>query len=230
MSEASRTFVPAAGRNWTLPLYDPLVRLMGGGSAMAALLEQADLEAGQRVLDVGCGTGTLAIMTKRLHTAVEVFGLDPDPQALARARRKAERGAVVVHFDLGFGDDLPYPDASFHHVFSSLMFHHLPAQEKVVTLRDIRRVLRPGGSLHLLDFEGPEAATEGLLPRLLHSSRRLEDNAESRVVELMSQAGFCGPEKVGRRAMGFARVAYFRAHAQGGRSAGGGIRQARDER
>jgi SAM-dependent methyltransferase len=100
--ESSRTYLPAAGRDWRLPLYDPLVKLLGGDAARRALLDEAALRPGQRVLDVGCGTGTLATLIKQLHPEVGVVGLDPDPKALARARRKAARTAVRVQFDQGF--------------------------------------------------------------------------------------------------------------------------------
>ena len=85
MVESSRTYLPAAGRDWRLPLYDPFVKLLGGDAARRVLLDQAGLRPGQRVLDVGCGTGTLATLIKQLHPEVEVVGLDPDPKALARA-------------------------------------------------------------------------------------------------------------------------------------------------
>jgi len=89
MMGSSRTYLPAAGHDWSLPLYDPIVKLLGGDAARRALLEQAALRPGQRVLDVGCGTGTLATLIKQLYPDVEVVGLDPDPKALARV--------VVVH-------------------------------------------------------------------------------------------------------------------------------------
>src|SRR5215831_8205238 len=107
MSQSSRTYLPAAGHDWFLPLYDPIVKLVGGDAARRVLIEQARLGKGQRVLEVGCGTGTLTTMIKRLRPDVEVVGLDPDPKALARARRKAERSGVSIQFDQGFGDQLP---------------------------------------------------------------------------------------------------------------------------
>ena len=130
MSESTRPYLPAAGYDWTLPLYDPIVKLLGGDSARRMLLDQAELRPGYRVLDIGCGTGTLAILTKSLYPDVAIVGIDPDPKALARARRKASRAAVSIQFDQGFGDELPYPEASFDRVFSSFMFHHLPSAEK----------------------------------------------------------------------------------------------------
>ena len=212
MMGSSRTYLPAAGHDWSLPLYDPIVKLLGGDAARKALLEQAALRPGQRVLDVGCGTGTLATLIKQLYPDVEVVGLDPDPKALARARRKAARAGVSIQFDQGFGDELPYPEAWFDRVLS-FMFHHLPPDEKGKTVRAVRRVLKPGGEFYMLDFEGPEDGAHGFLAHLLHSSDRMKDNSEGRVLSLMSQAGFLDPKKVGRRRMLLGGVAYYRAGA-----------------
>src|SRR5258705_9825049 len=98
MAESARNYLPAAGKDLFLPFYDPLVKLLGGDKARRALLDQAALRPGQRVLDVGCGTGTLAILVKRLHPDVEVVGVDPDPKALVRAKRKAAREGVAIKF------------------------------------------------------------------------------------------------------------------------------------
>ena len=125
MEETHKTYLPAAGHDWLLPLYDPIVKLLGGEAARRALLDQACIRPGQRVLDIGCGTGSLVVLIKRLHPDVDVVGLDPDPKALARGRRKAARTSVSVQFDQGFADELPYADASVDRVFSSFMFHHL---------------------------------------------------------------------------------------------------------
>ena len=119
MSESTRTYLPAAGYDWSLPLYDPIVKLLGGDKARMVLLDHAALRPGYRVLDIGCGTGTLATLIKRFHPDVEVVGIDPDPKA-------------------------------------------------------VRRVLKPGGGFHMLDFEGPESGSHGVLAHLLHSSKRFE--------------------------------------------------------
>jgi ubiquinone/menaquinone biosynthesis C-methylase UbiE len=93
------------------------------------------------------------------------------------------------------------------------MFHHLPTEEKGKTLRAVRRVLKPRGEFHMLDFEGPENGAHGFLARLLHSSDRLKDNSENRVLSLMAEAGFAEPKKVGHRAMLFGHIAYYFAIA-----------------
>ena len=93
------------------------------------------------------------------------------------------------------------------------MFHHLPPDEKGKTLRAIRRVVKPGGEFYMLDFEGPEDGAHGFLAHLLHSSDRMKDSSEGRVLSLMRQAGFADPKKVGHRRMLFGGVAYYRAGA-----------------
>jgi SAM-dependent methyltransferase len=194
MEEARRTFIPAAGRDWGLPLYDPLVKLIGGDQARRALLEHAALRPGQVVLDVGCGTGSLATLIKGLHPGVQVVGVDPDPKALARAKRKGERARVSIQLDRGFADALPYADASFDRVLSSFVFHHLSRHEKARMLSEARRVLKPGGFLCLLDFGGPESGTS--LARRLHDSPLLADNGEGRILTLMREAGLEVPKRV----------------------------------
>jgi ubiquinone/menaquinone biosynthesis C-methylase UbiE len=206
MEEPRKTYLPAAGHDWLLPLYDPVVQLLGGDAARRALLEHACIRPGHRVLDIGCGTGSLVVWLKRLHPDVDVVGLDPDPKALARGRRKAARAAVSIQFAQGFADALPYTDASVDRVVSSFMFHHLPRDEQAGMLREVRRVLRPGGVLTLLDFGGPEAGADGVLARLIHSRHHLRDNAEDRILALMSQAELARPQKVSQGAMFFGRV------------------------
>jgi ubiquinone/menaquinone biosynthesis C-methylase UbiE len=212
-AKTDRTFLPAAGHDLFLPIYDPFTRLFGFDRARRMLLDQAVLQSHQRVLDVGCGTGTLAVLIKRLYPTVDVAALDPDPKALARAQRKAERAAVSIRFDRGFSDALGYPDAAFDRVFSSMMFHHLEKADKDNTLLEIRRVLEPGGRLEFLDFAGPQSHGHGALGRFIHSHQRLTDNADDRILGRMSRAGFREPRKVSDHNTFFGRIAFFQASA-----------------
>jgi ubiquinone/menaquinone biosynthesis C-methylase UbiE len=217
MSHTDKAYLPAAGHDWALPFYDPLTKLLGSDKVHRELLRQAALESHHRVLDIGCGTGTLATEIKRLHPKVEVTGLDPDPKALTRARRKAERAGVAIRFQQGFAGELPFPDESFDRVFSSLMFHHLAGDEREKALREVRRVLAPGGSLHLVDFARPDQHAHGFLAQLLHSSRHLADNSDERILALMQQAGFAPTTKVAGGAMlfGLLQISYYRAAVSG---------------
>ncbi len=89
MTETDWSYLPAAGASWALPLYDPFVKLMGIERAKKSLLQQAGFRSSQRVLDIGCGTGTMAVLIKRNWPGVEVTGLDPDPSALALAGQQS---------------------------------------------------------------------------------------------------------------------------------------------
>lgn len=210
---SEQTYLPAAGHDWLLPLYDPLTRLLGAQKARRMLLAQARLLPYERVLDVGCGTSALAVMIKEEHPSVDVVGVDPDPRALARARRKADRASVSIRFDQGYADALGYPDRRFDRVFSSMMFHHLEPAEQEGMLREIKRVLKPGGRLELLDFEGSDSPRHGGLSRLFHSHHRLQGNAPDRVVTLMTRAGFEDARMLDSRRRPFGRVAFFQARA-----------------
>jgi SAM-dependent methyltransferase len=207
-------YLPGMGHDRLLPLYDPLCRLLRISRFHRPLVDQAGIRPGQRVLEIGCGTGNLALLVGRLQPGAEVVGLDPDPRALARARRKAERRSLPVRFDRGFAQKLPYADASFDRVLSALMFHHLGPDEREGTLREVRRVLEPGGSLHLVDFGGARERSDGLMARLGHRSPRLEDNFGGRIPALMREAGLADPSEVAHRVsrvMG--RLTYYRAVA-----------------
>jgi ubiquinone/menaquinone biosynthesis C-methylase UbiE len=111
----------------------------------------ADPQPGMRVVDLGCGTGNLLVALARQRSGLDLAGLDPDPRALARAGRKSRRRRLVVDWQRGFGQELPFPDASVDRVFSSLMLHHLDDASRGEFLAEIRRVLRPDGVLVLAD-------------------------------------------------------------------------------
>jgi len=211
MAEATRSYVPAAGSDWLLPFYDPLTWLIGARELHRVLVLQADVRAGQRVLEIGCGTGNATLLLTQLHPDVDVVGLDPDPKALARARRKAERAGVKIGWVEGFADKLPYEDGSFDRVLSSLMLHHLANDEKRAALREVARVLRPGGSLHVLDFGGSHAAPDGWLARLLHRHEHLHDDVEGGIPALLREAGLAEPAEVASRPTLFGRVGFWRA-------------------
>jgi ubiquinone/menaquinone biosynthesis C-methylase UbiE len=200
-ANSERTFLPAAGHDYFLPVYDPLTSILGVNRARRALLDQAGLRAYHRVLDVGCGTGTLAIAIKRDYPSVDVIALDPDSKALARAERKAFRAGVSVRFDQGFADSLAYREATFDRVFSSLMFHHLEHDDKEKTLSEIRRVLKPGGRLEFLDFDGSNV------------NRRLKDNAAQQILKLMERAGLVNATRTGHKTLLVGRLAFYQASA-----------------
>lgn len=206
-----RTFVPAMGHDRLLPLYD-MIQWMAGVPAMhRALVDAANLRANLRVLDIGCGTGNLAVAVRRRYPDVEVVGLDPDPRALKRAHRKTARAGLAVRLDQGYAQELPYPDAAFDRVLSSLMLHHLGRAAKAGMLAEVRRVLRPGGLLVLADFGG-SIAGHGVLARRMARTERMRDNLDA-IPRLMAAAGLQEPAEIGHPHTRMGPVGLFRAVA-----------------
>lgn len=204
-------YLPAAGHDWLLPFYDPLTKLLGTEALHRRLIEQASLRPGQRVLEIGCGTGSMTTLAKTLHPDVDVVGLDPDPKALARATRKAARRRVSIALQRGFAGALPFADASYDRVLSAFMLHHLEPAEKARALREARRVLRRGGELHVLDFGADHGHADGWLARLLHRRDQFRDNATATIVALLRDAGFVAPSESGHGTTLFGRAVFHRA-------------------
>ena len=213
MSERTKDFIPAAGTDWLLPLYDPVDHLLRGGRAKECLLRQARIPAGARVLDVGCGTGTLAILTKRQHPDAMVVGVDPDPKALALAQHKAARRGVEVTFDRGYCQELPYPDENFDVVLSSMMLHHLPRDVKRAMFGEVRRVLAPSGHFHAMDFGPPRGPFSRLVARFMRGHASIADNLEGRLPRLMREAGLCSVDETGSVTRLIGSLAYYKAAA-----------------
>jgi SAM-dependent methyltransferase len=153
-SPQARPFVPAMGGDGLLAVYDVMTWLLGARPAHRRLVAAADLAPGQTVLEVGCGTGNLLVTAAAAAPGATVVGLDPDAAALDRARSKTARKGLSVRLEQGFADELPHANGSVDRVLSAFMFHHLPADAKAAMLREVHRVLAPGGQLLLLDFEG----------------------------------------------------------------------------
>lgn len=209
MQTSGKTCVPAAGRDWLLPFYDIVTKLLGVEAFHRKLINQAAVSSGQRVLEIGCGTGSLTILAKQLHPGANVVGIDPDPKALARARRKAQRSGVTVQFDVGFSEELPYPDGSFDRVLSAFMLHHVRSDAKLPTIREACRVIKLGGSLHLADFDEGQHHWGAFLAGVLHS--RHGSSSHQMVLGLMGDAGFEPPQEVAHETVTLGRIVYYKA-------------------
>ena len=209
-------YIPALGRDWLTPLYDPLQRwVMREDQFKRHLIRQAQIEPGHRVLDLGCGTATLTILIKRTHPLAEVVGLDGDPRILAIARAKAAKAGVAITLDHGMAFGMPYPDQAFDRVLSSLVLHHLTTENKQRALREVFRVLGPGGELHVVDFGKPHTVWARLISRTLQRFEEVEDNLKGLLPEMFRQAGLDQVAETARYATVFGTLSLFQGQRPG---------------
>lgn len=153
-ADSNRPYVPALGLHCLTPLYNVVQRAaVRQKRVRRSLIDLARIEPGHRVLDVGCGTATLAIMIKQRHPEAHIVGVDVDEAVLHRARAAADAQHVEIEFIQCRADELPFEPASFDRAMSTLVFHHLRREEVRQTLGEMRRVLRPGGEAIVADFE-----------------------------------------------------------------------------
>jgi ubiquinone/menaquinone biosynthesis C-methylase UbiE len=190
-------------------LYDFGTTLLSFGRLAALhrkIVELARIRSGERVLDVGCGPGRLAMLAGiAVGPAGEACGIDPAPEMVELARRKAAQAGVTVRFEVGVIETLPYPPDHFDVVLSSLMLHHLPDELKRRGLAEIHRVLKPAGRLVAVDFGATPREGIGHLLCVLRL-RTGWDHAE-RLRAMLGDAGFDVVEigSTGHRGVAFVR-------------------------
>lgn len=193
MNENSN-YIPALRFNWLTPLYDTVVRYTTRETAFkSALVDEIAPRSGDRILDVGCGTGTLSMLMKAREPSALIAGIDADPTVLAMARGKASEEGLEISFEQGMADNLPYPYSAYDCVVSSLFFHHLKPAVKLAVLREIHRVLRPNGRLKIADWGRPSNTLMNLLSKgivLLDGKETTQDNFDGRMPGYVSECGF----------------------------------------
>lgn len=195
-------------------LYDLALLLITLGRERAfreRLVGLARIKPGESVLDIGCGTGTLAIAVRRqVGPEGAVTGIDASPEMLARAARKAKKAGAEIVFKQAAAQALPFPDGQFDAVLATVMFHHLPRKGREECAREIRRVLKPGGRALIVDFDAPARRRSGLLDHFhhRHGHVKLDD-----IVATLEAAGLTIVE---RGAVQFRNLAFVLAAAPGG--------------
>jgi ubiquinone/menaquinone biosynthesis C-methylase UbiE len=184
-------YIPALGVDWLTPLYDPVLKwVMQEDRFKCDLVQRAALQPGQRVLDLGCGTGTLTIMLKQAQPDAILNGIDGDDQVLTIARAKCARASVEVDLTQGMVFDLPYPNGLFDRAVTSLVVHHLTRSQKQRTFAEIFRVLCSGGELYMMDFGEPHTPLAGAIGQIMRRFEQVADNIDGLLPEFMRSVGF----------------------------------------
>jgi ubiquinone/menaquinone biosynthesis C-methylase UbiE len=190
--ERRSQFTPALRYAWLTPFYDPVAALTTRERGFKRrLLEHARIKDGESVLDLGCGTGTLAIEMKKDTPKAKVSGLDADRAVLRQAKTKAKDAGVKISFDRGLANELPYDARSFDVVVSTLFFHHLTDEAKADTAEEIRRVLRLGGRVLVADWGRPQdpfMRAAFVSVQLLDGFRTTSSNVAGRLPEFLRDA------------------------------------------
>lgn len=193
--------------------YDGTVNIMTLGQASRLrrmTVDQALLQPGETLLDVGCGTGGVTIPAKiRVGEGGGAAGIDPAPEMIAVARRKAKRAGVEIDFRVGVIESLPFPDETFDVVTSSLMMHHLPEHLRVKGLAEIRRALKPGGRILIADMMRPSGSffKRLFISLVLHHGHGVQFGIQD-LPKLMTEAGFEDVEQLDAR---FLTIGFVRA-------------------
>ncbi len=204
------TYVPALRFRLLTPLYDRMTAVgLLGRPVREELVSGAGILPGHRVLDFGCGTGTLSLMVKARHPLATVVGVDVDRDVLALARDKSARAGLDVRWDLYDGARLPYPDGDFDRVLTSLVVHHIA--DKSPVLRELLRVLRPGGELHVLDIGPPRSAYARAVSSVHVMLEHSSENVRGLLGAMLADAGFTGVAEASHHGTAFGTVSIIRA-------------------
>lgn len=194
MSGKPDKYVPALGFSKLTALYDPVIRFTTRETRFkTALISQSGISSGMKVLDVGCGTGTLALSVKEAFPDIEMVGLDGDPAILEIAAGKARARNLKLQLDRAYSTEMPYADNHFDRVLSSLFFHHLEEEDKRKTFREILRVLKPDGQLHVADWGKPTGPFMRALfypVQMLDGFSNTAGNVAGRLPEFIENEGF----------------------------------------
>ena len=187
-------YIYALGHDLLTILYDPIVRWTTRESAFkAALIRQAGLRPPHRVLDLGCGTGTLTLKVKKQLVRGFVAGLDGDRKILRVGRTKASRAGAEVLWICGLAHELPFGDSVFDRVLSSFLFHHLTRENKRKALAEVFRVLSKGGEFHLADWGKPQNSAMRLAffaIQLLDGFATTRDHVRGSMIRYLEETGF----------------------------------------
>lgn len=195
--------------------YDTLVGMLTLGQVRAVrerTIALANISTGEAILDVGCGTGELTRRAReRTGAQGRAIGIDPAPEMIQVARRNAATARLEIDFRVGVVEALPFPDATFDVVLSSLMMHHLQGELKQAALTEIYRALKPRGRLVIVDLKRPTGRLGKMTAALM-----MHGGMKSGVQELAPLVEAVGLTNVETGALPFRMLGYLRAQKMAG--------------
>lgn len=212
MNKTHSTYIPAFSHERITCGCDPLIKWFVRQTTINDLLaEQGGIEEGQRVLDIGCGNAALAMLIKKAQPGADVIGIDGDRKILeVAAARTRKQGVIIPLFD-AMVFDLPCRDNYFDRVFASMLFHHLTTKDKILAAKEMYRILKPGGELHVADFGMPRNALMAFIARIMRNFREVDDNIQGLLPHIIYAADFEQIESTAEFMTIFGTVSLFRA-------------------
>lgn len=191
---SKQTYIPALKYNWLTKIYNPLVAFtMPELKFKKALIQQACIGNNHTILDFGVGTATLSLLVKNEHKEAIVNGVDVDDKILKIAAEKIKEQKTEIILAKYDGITLPYPTNHFDRVLTSLVFHHLDKNQKENSLKEIYRVLKPNGELHIADWGKPNHFGMRIafyFVQFLDGFKTTTDNIKGLIPEYLKNAQF----------------------------------------
>ena len=187
-------YIPALRFSWLTRFYDSLLAISFPEKKMkSALIDQLELNGNEAILDFGTGTATLSIMIKQQYPSIKIAGVDVDKEILGIANKKINDLKLEIDLQEYDGSKLPFREASWDRIISSLVFHHIPTENKKIVLKEIYRCLKPGAELHIADFGKAATAYTKLafgIFRRLDGENNTRANSRGLLPEFIKEAGF----------------------------------------
>lgn len=199
MNQSSPNYIPALTFHSLTRFYDHVVRLTTRERFFKkALINQVTAKEDEKLLDVGCGTGTLIQMLAHQQPKLIITGLDADAEVLNHASAKIKPLENTITLEQGYAQQTPFDSDSFDIAVSSLFFHHLTSDQKLQAFKDILRVLKPEGRFYMADWGKPSSFIQRLLfyfVQMLDGFETTSDNVEGALPDMIQAAGFIETEE-----------------------------------